>query len=108
MSTMSKIKKSDYLQVRIDPELKNKVEGIFDQLGLTSSQAIILFYNQVKLQKGLPFDIKLSLENSVSDEEMWMIRESQKDIETGNYVRVDSSNEKLLDKIFGKNESDEI
>jgi DNA-damage-inducible protein J len=105
---MSKIKKSDYLQVRIDPELKNKVEGIFDQLGLTSSQAIILFYNQVKLQKGLPFDIKLSLENSVSDEEMWMIRESQKDIETGNYVRVDSSNEKLLDKIFGKNESDEI
>jgi len=47
------------ISARIDPETKKKAERIFRELGLTSSQAITLFYKQVELQQGLPFIVKL-------------------------------------------------
>jgi len=43
------------ISVRIDPETKNGAERVFKKLGLTVSQAITLFYQQVALQQGLPF-----------------------------------------------------
>jgi len=39
----------------IEPELKSDVEGIFKELGLSATEAINLFYRQVRLKKGLPF-----------------------------------------------------
>ncbi len=58
--------KKSYLSIRIDPELKNNVDGIFRELGLTAAQAITLFYRQVELQHGLPFSIKLPQPNKVT------------------------------------------
>jgi DNA-damage-inducible protein J len=49
--------KTSTIRARIEPDLKGKAEDIFHQLGLTTTQAITLFYKQVELQKGLPFDI---------------------------------------------------
>lgn len=43
------------ISFRIDPETKNGAERVFKKLGLTASQAITLFYQQVALQQGLPF-----------------------------------------------------
>jgi DNA-damage-inducible protein J len=51
--------KTSTISTRIDPELKRKVERVFRELGLTSSQAITLFYKQVELQQGLPFIVKI-------------------------------------------------
>jgi DNA-damage-inducible protein J len=51
--------KSKTITVRLDPELKEEVEEIFARLGLTTSQSIVLFYKQVLLHQGLPFDIRL-------------------------------------------------
>lgn len=51
--------KTAVISVRIDPELKRKVEQVFAELGLTTSQAIVLFFKQVDLQRGLPFDLKI-------------------------------------------------
>lgn len=45
------------VRARIEPDLKNKAEQIFHDLGLTTTQAITLFYRQVELRKGLPFDV---------------------------------------------------
>ena len=36
--------KTQTISARVDPELKENVEMIFNELGLTSSQAITLFY----------------------------------------------------------------
>ncbi len=47
------------IRARIEPELKCKAEHIFQQLGLTTTQAITLFYKQVELKKGLPFDVAI-------------------------------------------------
>lgn len=51
--------KTSTISTRIDPRLKNNVERVFRELGLTSSQAITLFYKQVELQQGLPFTVKI-------------------------------------------------
>ncbi len=51
--------KSVTLSVRMDPELKQKADEVFRRLGLTASQAIVLFYKQVELQQGLPFAVRL-------------------------------------------------
>jgi DNA-damage-inducible protein J len=51
--------KTKSLTVRMDPELKDDVEQILTDLGLSTSQAIVLFYKQVQLHQGLPFDVRL-------------------------------------------------
>jgi DNA-damage-inducible protein J len=51
--------KTTTVRARIEPQLKEKVETIFQELGLTTTEAINLFYRQVELQKGLPFEIKI-------------------------------------------------
>jgi DNA-damage-inducible protein J len=51
--------KTSSVRARIEPELKGKAEHIFQQLGLTTTQAITLFYRQVELKKGLPFDVAI-------------------------------------------------
>ena len=47
------------VNVRMDRELKQNAENILAQIGLTSTDAIKLFYKQVELNGGLPFEIKL-------------------------------------------------
>jgi DNA-damage-inducible protein J len=51
--------KTSSIRARIEPDLKGKAEHIFQQLGLTTTQAITLFYKQVELKKGLPFDVAI-------------------------------------------------
>ena len=47
------------IRARTESNLKEDVENILKKLGLTSSEAINLFYRQVWLRKGLPFDVKI-------------------------------------------------
>jgi DNA-damage-inducible protein J len=44
------------MRVSIDPKLKAEVEDLFEDLGITTTETITLFYRQVKLGNGLPFD----------------------------------------------------
>jgi len=47
------------VNTRIEPELKSEAESILHKVGLTSAEAVRLFYMQVCLHKGLPFEIKI-------------------------------------------------
>lgn len=47
------------VRARVDSELKNEVESIFHELGLSTSQAITLFLKKVKMEKGIPFELKI-------------------------------------------------
>ena len=51
--------KTANLYARIEPELKEQAEHILNSLGLPPSSAITMFYKQVVIQQGLPFDAKL-------------------------------------------------
>ena len=55
---------------RIEPELKTDVEGILSQLGLTPSAVIQMLYSQIKLTKGIPFEIKLPSRKPLSLDEL--------------------------------------
>ena len=51
--------KTATIRARIEPGLKNEVEGILSRLGLTASEAILLLYRQIKLRRALPFEIAM-------------------------------------------------
>jgi DNA-damage-inducible protein J len=47
------------VRARIDSGLKEEVEEILKQIGLTTSQAITIFMNRIKIERGIPFDLKI-------------------------------------------------
>ncbi|MEW5941388.1 MAG: type II toxin-antitoxin system RelB/DinJ family antitoxin [Chloroflexota bacterium] len=51
--------KTTMITARVDPKLKRETEKVLKNLGLTTSQAITLFFNQVALRKALPFAIAM-------------------------------------------------
>lgn len=51
--------KSAMIHARVDPVLKEDVERVFSALGLSATQAITLFYQQVRLNRGLPFPVRI-------------------------------------------------
>ncbi len=51
--------KTANLYARIEPEVKEQAESILEALGIPVSNAINMFYKQIILQQGLPFDVKL-------------------------------------------------
>ena len=51
--------KTAFIRARIEPGLKEHVEKILDKLGLTQTEAIKLFYKQIELAHGLPFEVKI-------------------------------------------------
>ncbi len=51
--------KTAMIRARTDEKLKDQVETIFHKLGMTTTEAINLFYRQVKAHRGLPFLVRL-------------------------------------------------
>jgi len=49
--------KTDMIRARVESRLKANAEAVLDELGLTASDAIRLFYKQIAMRKGLPFDV---------------------------------------------------
>ena len=58
--------KTAMIRARTEPKLKGEVEKIFHALGLSSTEAINLFFRQVELHKGLPFDIKIPTKTTLA------------------------------------------
>ena len=70
--------KSAMIRARTEPSLKAEVEKIFHKLGLSCSEAINLFFAQVMLRKGIPFDLTLPNKTTLK---------AMKDVETKNVVQ---------------------
>ncbi len=51
--------KTAMIRARTTPDLKSEVERILKRLGLNTTEAINLFFSQVRLRKGLPFEVKI-------------------------------------------------
>ena len=56
--------KTSTVRARLEPDLKDKAEKVFRKLGLTSTQAITLFYKQFEIRTGLPFDVVIPNETT--------------------------------------------
>jgi DNA-damage-inducible protein J len=51
--------KSQMIRARVEPRLKHDAEAVLDELGMTPTEAITLFYKQVTLYRGLPFPVRI-------------------------------------------------
>ena len=51
--------KTTTIRARTSPELKEEVEGILKKLGLNTTEAINIFFSQIRLRHGLPFDVRI-------------------------------------------------
>ena len=58
--------KSANLYVRIEPDVKEQAESILSALGIPASNAINMFYKQIILNRGLPFEVKIPAKKSVN------------------------------------------
>ena len=52
------IAKTDTLHIRIEPSVKQRAEETLKDLGLSITEAINVFLNQVILNDGIPFEIR--------------------------------------------------
>ena len=91
---------------RIEPGLKDEVEGILSQLGVTPSAVVQMLYSQIKLTKSIPFEIKLPARIPISVDELTMEQlnaELQKGYDSVQAGRVYSADEvdSVLNKEFG-------
>lgn len=56
--------KNAMVRARMEPGLKEDAERILEEIGLNATQAITLFYKQVELHQGLPFDLVIPSETT--------------------------------------------
>lgn len=67
--------KSAAVHTRIEPEIKEKAEGILNRLGVSPTEAIRMFYTQITLRNGLPFEVNIP--NSETEEALRESREGK-------------------------------
>ncbi len=53
------MKRTATVRARVEPGLKADVEELLHQLGLSTTEAINLFYSQIRLRQGLPFPVEV-------------------------------------------------
>jgi len=57
--------KTALINARTERELKDEVKIILKTLGLSTTEAINIFFRQVKLRKGLPFPVEIPNEETL-------------------------------------------
>jgi DNA-damage-inducible protein J len=79
---------TEKIQARIEPALKDAAEAIFKKLGLSSTEAIRLFYRQVELREGLPFPVEIPNKRTIA---------AMRELERGGGKRFHSAKELFAD-----------
>jgi DNA-damage-inducible protein J len=82
--------KSATIQARIDSKTKEKAQSVLDELGLSMSEAVVLFLKQVVFHKGIPFELKVPTK---------LTAETLKKAEAGKDVRVFSDVDELFEEL---------
>ena len=57
--------KTAIINARVQPDLKSDVETILARLGITTTQAIIMFFEQVRINRGIPFELKIPNDETI-------------------------------------------
>ncbi len=57
--------KTAMIVARTEPALKADAEKVLKKLGLSTTEAINLFLAQIRIRKGLPFEVKIPNKNTL-------------------------------------------
>jgi hypothetical protein len=74
------MQEQELISISVESHIKAIAEAIFDQFGMTKSEAIELFYRQVALTKDIPF-----IQRSLNDETIEAIEMIDNDDELTTY-----------------------
>jgi DNA-damage-inducible protein J len=78
------------ITTRVDPDLKADAEKVLNTLGISTTEAINLFLSQVRLRRGLPFDVKIP--NKITRKAM---KDAEKDRNLSSYDSLDAFFKKM-------------
>jgi DNA-damage-inducible protein J len=67
--------RTEVVQARMDAQTKAQAVQVFNELNISTSQAITVFFRQVALQRGIPFDLKIP--NKVTAETVAKVRRGE-------------------------------
>lgn len=90
--------KTATLYARIEPDVKEQAEDILSALGVPASNAINMFYKQIILHRGIPFDVALPT-NSTLDVSNLSASELSEELEKG-YADMKAGRTKPAKEVF--------
>mgnify|MGYP004531873469 CR=1 FL=1 len=88
--------KTDTLNIRIEPELKQNVEKTLNDLGMNIADAVTIFLKQVVLTESIPFMIK---KPKFSDEMIEAIKEAEDMIKNPEKYKSYSNIDELMEDL---------
>lgn len=90
--------KTANLYVRIEPDVKEQAESILAVLGIPVSNAINMFYKQIILHRGIPFEVRIPSERPIA---MAALTEEGIDTELKKgYADVEQGRTRPADEVF--------
>ena len=94
--------KNATINMRVDASLKTDVERILHALGISTTEAINMFLNRIRLSRGIPFSLQLSddefqrylaecssEDEAISQEEANQIKLAQNEIKENKVISFD-------------------
>jgi len=94
--------KTANINIRLEPEIKEQAEQIFSALGLSTSEAVVMFLRQTIMERGIPFMLRVP-DNRVlnaadlTDKEFdSLLMEGIEDIENDRVVDIDTAFSDIL------------
>ncbi|MDR0325884.1 MAG: type II toxin-antitoxin system RelB/DinJ family antitoxin [Oscillospiraceae bacterium] len=68
--------KTESFHMRVAPEIKSEADAILSRLGMTTADAVNIFFTQIIMRGGLPFEVKIPVPNEAT-------RRAMEDAESG-------------------------
>lgn len=85
--------KTGYITARVEPKLKARASRVLARVGVSTTDAITMFLNQVVLHNGLPFDVRVPNAET---------RKAIDELEAGGGERFEGGTKELFEELRGK------
>jgi DNA-damage-inducible protein J len=77
------MEKAANIYVRVKPEIKAQAEQVFDNFGMTVSEAVNIFLHKAIMVGGIPFEVHQSVPNAETLAAMREVEQMEKDPSVG-------------------------
>ena len=71
------------VNIRIEDELKDKADVLFNELGINMTTAFTMFIKAALRQNGIPFDVTINTDPFYSESNMRVLKQSISDMDAG-------------------------
>ena len=87
---------SDILRIRLPENLKDEVTNLYDNLGITLTQAVKMFLKQSVIDGGLPFQPHLD-KRVLKKEVLEALKQSREDEKNGKLIKYENVEDLIAD-----------